>query len=283
MPAWIPPLITSATGVLGNLLGNKSTRDQNRQSQKWSEEQYLKQRKDNIDFWNMQNAYNSPQAQMKRFEEAGLNKNLIYGQGSGGNAGSISSPQIKQAEFRPSTYEGIGQSSANFINQMYDIEMKEAQIDNLRADNTVKLEESALKEAQRLSTVAGTERTKFDLDFEGEMRNYSAEARKERVRQTKAATNKILNDDDRAQALMGATLKESAERVLNSRAQRARTRQEIQKIKAQIKDIKQSAELKRLDIGLKQSGIMPSDPLYMRILGRILGENPESRIKQFLN
>ena len=36
--------------------------------------------------WNLQNEYNSPQAQMKRFEEAGLNPALIYSQGNPGNA-----------------------------------------------------------------------------------------------------------------------------------------------------------------------------------------------------
>lgn len=42
----------------------------------------------NIDMWNRQNEYNSPQAQMQRFSEAGLNPNLIYGQGNSGNATS---------------------------------------------------------------------------------------------------------------------------------------------------------------------------------------------------
>lgn len=36
--------------------------------------------------WNLQNEYNSPQAQMKRLEDAGLNTALMYGQGSTGNA-----------------------------------------------------------------------------------------------------------------------------------------------------------------------------------------------------
>lgn len=40
----------------------------------------------NLDMWNLQNAYNSPQAQMKRYEEAGLNPALIYSQGNPGNA-----------------------------------------------------------------------------------------------------------------------------------------------------------------------------------------------------
>lgn len=38
----------------------------------------------NLDMWNRNNEYNSPQAQMERFKAAGLNPNLIYGQGSPG-------------------------------------------------------------------------------------------------------------------------------------------------------------------------------------------------------
>lgn len=46
----------------------------------------------NLDMWKMQNEYNSPSAQMQRFKSAGLNPNLIYGQGSAGNAQSA--PQM---------------------------------------------------------------------------------------------------------------------------------------------------------------------------------------------
>lgn len=41
--------------------------------------------------WHMQNLYNTPQNQMARFKQAGLNPNLIYGQGSPGNASSMPS------------------------------------------------------------------------------------------------------------------------------------------------------------------------------------------------
>lgn len=40
--------------------------------------------------WNAANAYNSPQAQMERLKEAGLNPNMIYG--SGGNTGMATAP-----------------------------------------------------------------------------------------------------------------------------------------------------------------------------------------------
>lgn len=46
----------------------------------------------NLEMWKLQNEYNSPQAQMKRFEEAGLNPMLIYSQGSSGNASAA--PQM---------------------------------------------------------------------------------------------------------------------------------------------------------------------------------------------
>jgi hypothetical protein len=41
-----------------------------------------------LQMWNLQNAYNSPEAQMARFKQAGLNPQLIYGQGNPGNASS---------------------------------------------------------------------------------------------------------------------------------------------------------------------------------------------------
>lgn len=48
--------------------------------------------RENIRFWNMQNQYNHPKAQMERLQKAGLNPNLIYGSsvaGATGSAGSI--------------------------------------------------------------------------------------------------------------------------------------------------------------------------------------------------
>lgn len=51
-----------------------------------------------MQMWNAQNMYNSPQAQMQRFIEAGLNPHLIYGQGNPGN--STSTPQYQPANIQ---------------------------------------------------------------------------------------------------------------------------------------------------------------------------------------
>lgn len=42
-----------------------------------------------VEMWNMQNLYNSPQAQMQRFKDAGLNPHLAIGGGNAGNASSF--------------------------------------------------------------------------------------------------------------------------------------------------------------------------------------------------
>lgn len=58
-----------------SLLNTGSQVYTNAQNRKWA-----------LQDWNMQNAYNSPQQQMQRYKEAGLNPNLIYSQMSNGPA-----------------------------------------------------------------------------------------------------------------------------------------------------------------------------------------------------
>jgi hypothetical protein len=72
--------IISGIGSLGaSLLGNTGARRRQELANK-----------QNIEFWNMQNAYNTPKAQMGRLSDAGLNPNLIYGSNANtGTAGAI--------------------------------------------------------------------------------------------------------------------------------------------------------------------------------------------------
>lgn len=54
--------------------------------------QWHRERRAALEDWHRENVYNSPAAQMQRFQAAGLNPNLIYGQSNTG--GSLSSPSI---------------------------------------------------------------------------------------------------------------------------------------------------------------------------------------------
>jgi len=71
----------------------KNQKELNQQNIDWSREQYNMSKQDSLDRWNMENDYNSPQAQMKRLQEGGLNPHLVYGNGATAGGGSIDSPQ----------------------------------------------------------------------------------------------------------------------------------------------------------------------------------------------
>lgn len=67
-----PSLLTAGIGTIGNLITS-----------------WFGNRRDKK-MWDLQNAYNSPEAQMERLKKAGLNPNLVYGSGNvvGNSSGS---------------------------------------------------------------------------------------------------------------------------------------------------------------------------------------------------
>lgn len=86
-------------------------------------------------------AYNSPEAQMKRFRDAGLNPNLIYGQGNPGNT-SGSAPQASGNIPRTDVMGGVLES----MMMEKELEVKDAQIDNIRANTSLITEKSGSEE-----------------------------------------------------------------------------------------------------------------------------------------
>lgn len=90
----------------------------------------------NLEMWKMTNEYNSPQAQMQRFKDAGLNPNLIYGQGNNGNASSAPQMVVPNA---PDISKGMQEIAKAF------------NIENLRTTiaNRKKAEEEAKQEKYR--------------------------------------------------------------------------------------------------------------------------------------
>lgn len=74
---FVPVLL--GAGIAGNIASTIMTNNSN---QDLANQSYRQQ----LDMFNRQNEYNTPENQMKRFQQAGLNPNLIYGQGNAGNS-----------------------------------------------------------------------------------------------------------------------------------------------------------------------------------------------------
>ena len=267
MPFPVIPAIAAAAPMIAGAMNSFSTGGQNKASRTWSSQMYDRQYQDNLAFWRMQNEYNSPQQQMARLKQAGLNPALMYGQsgaGASGLSGSVSTPDVQQAQFRsPEWGNAVSGAGAGYLSALYDYEIKQAQVDNLKADNTVKLSQAALLAAQ-------TGRSEFDLGLDTELRDISAEARREQLRKLKSDTRFQLNEDERRAAMTSQSIRESLERILSMRSARSKDKAEISRINQARRSLSRDVRLKDLDIELRKSGINPHDPMWSRILGRVL-------------
>lgn len=284
MPAaLLAPLITAGASLLGSGINAASTGANNRKQRDWNIEMYNRQRQDSLADFMMQNDYNSPASQMARLREAGLNPNLIYKNGATTEAAPIRSSSVEG--WKPTAPQwDIGGAANTGLASYYDTQLKQAQIDNLKADNTVKTQDALLRSAQVVNTtastgktVADTESTKFDTALKNEIKEYSVEAARTGIQKThadidstKASTKSTLDANERAAALQASNLTKAVEEILTLRANRATNSATRDHIRQQIENLKSDNELKQLDLDLRRMGINPNDPMYWRVLGRVI-------------
>jgi len=266
------PIIGAAAGIAGGAINAASTGNQNRASRDFSLNMYKIQKQDNLDFWNMQNSYNSPQAQMQRLQQAGLNPHLVYGgSGNSGSASPISTPDVKMPDFRaPQWGDAITRGASNGLDAYFDVQIKQATANNLEKQGNVLDQEAMLKAAQTAATRASTNRSIFDLDFENEFRGISGDARRFGLQKLKTDIDLSINRDAREAIAQTSNLREAAERILNMQSQRGVNRANIAEISARINNLNKQGILSDLEIALKQKGITWGDPMYARIGGQIL-------------
>lgn len=134
-PAVVAAGIQAGAALVGAGANYAATAAKNRRQYKYQERAMREQQRLNIEAWNLQNAYNSPQATMERLQAAGLNPRLIYGDGAsaGGAAGPLQAPEapVKQASQLPGnipdllTYYQIRQMDAQYQQTVMATELME--------------------------------------------------------------------------------------------------------------------------------------------------------------
>jgi hypothetical protein len=104
-------MATPLVGGIANAIGAKKQRE-------WMEK-----------MWNLTNEYNSPAEQVKRMREAGLNPRLMYGTGSEGGGSTTQPGSYQRTNYQMAVPDVLGA-----INQMKDLEIKDAQIDKIKSE-----------------------------------------------------------------------------------------------------------------------------------------------------
>lgn len=269
MPDPTGAIIGAVQNVPSDIQAFSAAEINNRRSQKWNEKMYQRKYDDSIAFWNMQNAYNTPAAQMQRYKEAGLNPALMYGQGNSGNAGSIQVPDVGQPEFRTPNLQGVNRAMEGLL-MSADLRIKQAQANNIETMTKVAEQDAMLRKTQ-------SERALFDLDFERNLSSVSADARREYLRKLKTEIDVALDRNAREAAQNSSSLQEAAYRMLNlvqqnrnMKAGEQHTYEDIKRIRQQVDLMAKDGKLRQMDIELREKGINPNDPMWARLVGRFL-------------
>jgi len=181
--------IGGATNLAGNLIQNASNKNEARRQREYNDRNWQRDRvfndydwnrqnEYNQQMWEQQNKYNSPIEQMARLKEAGLNPALMYGKGTVGNSGAISTPGMK-----PQSVQGYNRPQMESITRGLDVFGQYQQFKQMDAStNKIKAETDAINEATGLKSldaqlkVLALTRGKLNYDQDYSFGKYNLEA-----------------------------------------------------------------------------------------------------------
>lgn len=245
-------LASSALGAFSQHSANQqntaSQQAMNAQQLQWAREQSALQRQWALDDYNTVNAYNHPLQAMQRLKEAGLNPNLIYGNGSGaaGTATMVKNtsplqPNMKAPQVEPLPTPDIGGQ----LGQMYSMKKMQAETDNLK-------EQNKLMQIKQLTDTQGLESGKFKLELQKELRDQTITSAKLGNEQRLAATNQTLQNISQSKQAF----------PLEQKLRMAKNEHERQL----IENAGRTGQLQELDLKLRRMGVNPNDFIGFRIL-----------------
>ncbi|AXH73311.1 MAG: DNA pilot protein [Microviridae sp.] len=129
-------------GIAGSIASIINTNKSIKANKELAEYQYSK----DLEMWNKGNEYNNPANQMARLKAGGLNPNLVYGSGS---AAGNTSAQLPKYNAPTLQYNYQAPDFTSMIGAYQDFQVKQAQIDNLKA------QKGAIEEQTSLNNLRG--------------------------------------------------------------------------------------------------------------------------------
>lgn len=271
--------LATALPIIGPVIGAFAQGSQNRKNRRFTRQMYALQREHALQDWHMQNEYNSPINQMARLRDAGLNPNLVYGDGVTGNAsGSARSSSVNEMNQRAPDWGAVGNMAASSIAMYQDIKLKEAQINNLEVDNTVKAQHAELMATDRMKRLLEIKTGNLDYDIKNSIKDYQIEFAKLQNRKLLAETSTMLDRNEREIAMTNVSVAKAAEEILSLRVQRLLTMEQTKETRAKIQEIQHRIHLletdnqiRQKDLEWRRKGLTPNDPIYWRQLQEIIG------------
>lgn len=251
-------IIGAGSSLVGNIFGafsqssaNKANKEINQMNNEFNERMMQKQMDYNTMMWNKQNVYNSPEAQVQRLKDAGLNPYMMMNGGSAGNASSAGSTSMASASsaapqqaFLPD-FSGIPQSI-----------LMAKQGKNIEEDTRSKIIDNQTRSMRNMEEIANivakTQGQKIQNKLSQVQYSYADEMAMVQLANQKASLNNLLREgfmlDKELSIFDERSRLELAQRtadILLTNAQTGKTRQETKhEIEKTIKTIAEATGIK---------------------------------------
>lgn len=183
--SFLENMAASAIGSIGNFFtGGASARKQYQYQSKLMDKQNQQQ----IDFWKMNNEYNTPFNQRARLEQAGLNPDLMYG-----GSGNMYQSQMPGAASGSAPNVDYGSFSDNLRFAMQ-AQVMDAQVSKIEQENKLLAEQALTQAQQRELWAAQAKEALLRAEHQG-IYNKHADTRYFLENETRGLKNTLLGAD----------------------------------------------------------------------------------------
>nr|QJB19609.1 MAG: DNA pilot protein [Microvirus sp.] len=257
----IMPILGLGAGVGSQAANIRMQQRANEQSQAFSKQMFDAQGQREIQYFNMQNAYNDPSSQMQRLRDAGLNPNLVYGNGATTQSASISPKAPMSAQFQaPKLDMGSVVQQALLTQQL--------QSNIRRTDAETQAIESRTVNQDFMNKVQQS------IGVDQYMRNYNLATQELSSRSQKSVDEyeawKVANFNAQGVTQGGFTIDANSPIVKAQRAGIEQALQSLQNMKLTGDAIGFQNVVKAFEANLAKQGISPNSPWWTKLVGDLL-------------
>ena len=265
--SFLESMALGSIGAIGSIFtGGASARKQYQYQSKLMDKQNQQQ----IDFWNMNNKYNTPLAQRARLEQAGYNPDLMVG--GSGNMFQSQMPSAASPGSAPHVDYGSFSDNLRFAMQA---QVMDAQVSKIEQENKL-LAEQALNQAQQRELWAAQAKEAWVRAEHQGIYNRHADTRYFLENETRALKNTLLGADVNSYE---TRLRLDQQRVANDNMRakvqvlqlglnEKRLKADMEKIRAEVSEI-----MSRIKVNDVQQRKILADSIETEILNKYYQDN----------
>jgi len=281
-PSTVGAIIGGGSSLLGDVFSLFGQSKANRDQEQYQRDTMNLQRQWALEDVATQNAYNSPVQQMQRLKEAGLNPNLLYGEGINAAGNSDQPRSVQSMGYQPEnslqSFSNLGQQTEGAFalgNQLANSATSRA---NTQADTVNKQKIAVFQDIKNIEESANGKADptmrKWYQEIEQDITGYEHQtsgnkAKASEVEPLRASLDFNLIQDAnvrsnaeniRKQALQQPTLELAIQSVKNAVEQNAALKQANQNAAAEFENIMASTHLKEIE-AMQKSGQMGQEQI----------------------